>query len=159
MPSTGARQTYSQTAYTTPFAGDEICLLYNVAGTGTRGPRMAMTSWSVYRHKLWMPLSHLIYISSCLNLRGRPDLSSFSRAYTAYAARGAIRFSKCFFMVHCNFEKGPQNLHFKSTLFVGKGGSQEKSTLCTSLVIMLTIVDDPLYDTLVIVAMIPCQHA
>ena len=39
-------------------------------------------------------------------------------------------------MVHCDFEKGSQNQHFQSAVWVGirEGGrSQKKSMLCTSL--------------------------
>ena len=52
------------------------------------------------------------------SLEGHPELSSFSRAYRAYAGRAAVRFSKMSFMAHCDFAKVSQNQHFQSTLFV-----------------------------------------
>ena len=53
----------------------------------------------------------------------------------------AVQFLKMSFMGHCDFEKTSQNQHFQSTLSAGRG-SQKKSTLCT-LLIMLTILDNP----------------
>ena len=58
-----------------------------------------------------------------------------------WGLRAAIRLKKISFMVHCDFEKGSQNQHFQSMLFVGM------STLCT-LFIMLTILDDHLFSVL-----------
>ena len=48
------------------------------------------------------------------------------------------------FMVHCHFEKGSKNQHFQSTILVGREGVTKTSTLCT-LLIMWTILDDPLW--------------
>ena len=45
--------------------------------------------------------------------------------------------------MHCDFEKGPENQHFQSTLPVGKEGVTKKGTMCM-LLKMLTILDDPL---------------
>ena len=53
----------------------------------------------------------------------------------------AVPFLKMSFMGHCDFEKTSQNQHFQRTLSAGRG-SQKKSTLCT-LMIMLTILDNP----------------
>ena len=47
------------------------------------------------------------------------------------------------FMVHCNFEKGSQNQHSQSILFVGKEGATEKNTPMCTFLIMFTILDDP----------------
>ena len=57
-------------------------------------------------------------------------------------SRAAVCFFKLLLIVHCDFEKVSQDQQFQSTLSVGRG-SQKKSTLCT-LLIMLTILDDPL---------------
>ena len=78
----------------------------------------------------------------------RPELSSFSRAYTAYAGREGsratvLRFPTMSFIVHCDFEKVSRNPHFQSTLLVWREGVKKKNILCT-LLIMLTIMDDTL---------------
>ena len=52
-------------------------------------------------------------------------------------------------MGHCDFEKGSRNQHFQSTPLVGRKG--QNSSLCT-LLIMFTILDDPLVGTLVTTA-------
>ena len=57
-------------------------------------------------------------------------------------SRAVARFRKMSFLVHCDFEKGSQYQHFQSYSFSREGGGHKKSTLCT-LLIMLTIVDDP----------------
>ena len=55
-------------------------------------------------------------------------------------------FFKVSFMTHFDFAKWSQNQHFLSTLLVERegGGLKKKSSLWT-LLIMLTILDDPLY--------------
>ena len=84
---------------------------------------------------------------------GRPELSSFSRAYIGYAGREgfavgyagregfAVRFSNMSFMVHCDFEKWYQNKTIQSNLLVGREGGHKKYTQST-LLIMLTVVDE-----------------
>ena len=65
-------------------------------------------------------------------VRGRPELSSFSRAYIGYAGKEgfAVRFSKMSFMVHCDFDKGNQNKIIRSNLLVGReGGGHTKIVL------------------------------
>ena len=53
-----------------------------------------------------------------------------SRAYMVYAGRDRVTsrrmLFKMLFIVHCNFEKGSQNEHFKSklTLLVGREGGR-----------------------------------
>ena len=42
--------------------------------------------------------------------------------------------------MHCDFQKASRNQHFQSTLLVGREGVTKNSTL----LIMLTILDDPL---------------
>ena len=60
-----------------------------------------------------------------IEFRDRPELSSFSRMYNAYAgreggSRAAVRFKKKSFTVHCDLQKGSQNQHFQCTLLVGR---------------------------------------
>ena len=78
--------------------------------------------------------------STAMRLRGRPKLSSFSRAYTGGGSKADVCFSRMSFTVHRDVEKGSHNQHLKYILVVTK-----KSTvlLCT-LLLMLTIMDDPL---------------
>ena len=73
--------------------------------------------------------------------KGPSRISPFSRAGWK-GSRVAIRFSKMSFMMHCHFEKRSQNQHFQSNLLVGREEGTKKSILCT-LLIMLTILDDP----------------
>ena len=55
----------------------------------------------------------------------RPELSSFSRAYTGKdGSRATVQFLKMSFMGHCNFE-GSQNQHFQSILLLGRGLQKE----------------------------------
>ena len=65
-------------------------------------------------------------------LRGRPELSSFSRAYTAYAGREG-RFLKMLFILHCDFENGSENQHFQSNLLVGREGVTRKESCVYAL--------------------------
>ena len=41
-----------------------------------------------------------------------------------------VRSLKMSFMVHCSFEKGSQNQHFRSTLFVGRDEGYNIRVLC-----------------------------
>ena len=79
-----------------------------------------------------------------IGLRGRPELSSFSRAYTAYAGgRGSmavVRLLNVLFMGQCDFEKRPQNQHFQSTVLIGSEGVTQEHSV--TLLIMLTILND-----------------
>ena len=61
-------------------------------------------------------------------LRGRPELSSFSRAPTGREgeSRATVRFSKMSFVVHCCFEKVSQYQHFQSTLGREGGGHKKE---------------------------------
>ena len=83
-------------------------------------------------------LFHLGVVHNCHNFHERTQ-----RNLRVRVSRAAVRFFKMSFMVYCDFEKGSQNQHFQSTLLVVREGFTKKSTLCT-LLIMLTIVDDPL---------------
>ena len=62
---------------------------------------------------------------------GRPELSSFSQAYTVYAGREGVKDSRTLFenVVYCDFEKASQSKHFQSSLLVGRE-SVTKKVLC-----------------------------
>ena len=73
---------------------------------------------------------------------GHPELSSISRAYTAYAAGSVNTFFKCHLWCIANLRKRSQNRHFQSTILVE---GVKKGELCVCmLLIMLTTLDDPL---------------
>ena len=73
-------------------------------------------------------------------MRGRPELSSFSQEYTEYAG-GGVSGRHTLYKNDAITYGGIKNQHFQSTLL---GVTKKKSTLCT-LLIMLTILDDPLH--------------
>ena len=62
-----------------------------------------------------------------MQLRGRPELSSFHKCtqHTPGGPSDAVRFSKMSFMVHCDFENGSQNKHYKYS-FGRAGGGHNK---------------------------------
>ena len=70
------------------------------------------------------------------------------RALDRRASRAVVRFLKMAFMVHCDFEKGHQSQHFQKYAFGRDGGSRKKKysvyMYALLLLIMLTILDDPL---------------
>ena len=79
----------------------------------------------------------MLTINNCERPIRSPELSSFSRACTAYAREGECQrlryaFQKCR-LVHYDFEKGSQNQHFQSTFLVGMEGLK-KNTLYMLLI-------------------------
>ena len=67
---------------------------------------------------------------SCV-LRGHPEMSSFSRAYTAYTGREGVNVRRVVLMVHRDFEKWSQNQHFQNTVLVERErGHHKKRVLC-----------------------------
>ena len=78
-------------------------------------------------------------------LRGRSELSSFSQQYTEYAGGGdgsMAAFLKCGLWCIEFSDVVIKKSTFSKNSFWREGGSHKKSTLCT-LLIMLTIMDDP----------------
>ena len=72
-------------------------------------------------------------ILRCRFIRGRPELLSFSQVYKAYAGRDM---SIALYDLKINI--------FQSTLLVGREGRQNHNrVLCSTLLIMYTILDDP----------------
>ena len=62
----------------------------------------------------------LITRISISEFRGRPELSSFSRAYTAYAGEGGCcMLSKIvvYESKHCDFDMGPLKMNIKKKLY------------------------------------------
>ena len=66
-------------------------------------------------------------------VRGRPELSSFSREYTEYAGgRGSmvvVRFFKMLIMMHCIFIRGSLKINIFRVLF-WEGGRGHKRVRC-----------------------------
>ena len=83
--------------------------------------------------------------AGCL-FRGRPELSSFSRAYVGRdGGQGLLyAFEKCVYDA-LRFSEGASKSTFSKYSFGMEGGGSQKRNLrvCT-LLIMLTILDDPL---------------
>ena len=50
-----------------------------------------------------------------------------------WGSRAVVRFSKMSLIMHCDFETGTQNQHFKNTLLVGREVPQKKSTVLYSV--------------------------
>ena len=66
-------------------------------------------------------LSATSFMPQLCVLRGHPEMSSFSRAYTTYAGRDSGgNVHRVVLMVYRDFEKGSQNQHFQNIVLVGR---------------------------------------